>query len=73
MDKDSFTARLRDVFQRDDPLTVDMAPADLPEWDSLTIMAAIAMVRQHFGKALNLAEFQKLASVKDIYVLLAGA
>lgn len=70
MNKDDFLFMLQDAFQRSSPLTMDMALANVPEWDSLTAMLMLALAKQHFGKDLKLADFKKTVLVEDLYALL---
>jgi len=73
MDKNAFLAMLQEAFQRDDPLTMDMSLAGMPEWDSLAAMVTLALAKQHFGKNLRIADFKKTMTVEDLYVLLTQA
>ena len=70
MDKDAFLSMLQDVLQRGEPLDMDMALAEIPEWDSLTAMLTLALAKQRFGKDLKIADFKKTILVEDLYAFL---
>jgi hypothetical protein len=70
MDKDAFLVMLQDAFQRREPLAMDMPLVEIPEWDSLTAMLALALAKQHFGKDLKMADFKKTVLLEDLHALL---
>lgn len=61
-----FLAELQDILQRDEDLETAMALRDLPEWDSLSMMAVAAMFDKHFARVLNFADFESLVTVGDL-------
>jgi acyl carrier protein len=70
MDENAFSALLQDTLQCEKTLTMDMILADdVPEWDSLAMMAVLALADRRFGKRLKLVEIKKAKSVRDLYVL----
>lgn len=66
MTETEFLAELQDILQRDEDLEAGMALRDLPEWDSLSMMAVAAMFDKHFAQVLNFADFESLATVGDL-------
>ncbi|MDR2123636.1 MAG: hypothetical protein LBP38_01455 [Desulfovibrio sp.] len=72
MDEQTFLVLLRDTMQCEGHLKMDMALADVPEWDSLAAMAALALAERSFGRHLKLAQIKKAATVGDLYALLTA-
>ncbi|GHU06172.1 hypothetical protein FACS1894158_11810 [Betaproteobacteria bacterium] len=67
---DDFLELIRDTLQRDEALEMDTSLEDLPEWDSLSAMALLALGARNFGKRLKLSDIKKAKTVKDLHVLL---
>ncbi len=72
MDEVAFLSMLREAFQCDAPLRMDMSLTEVPGWDSLTRMVTIALAMQHFGKEVKMADLEKTLRIKDLYVLLTA-
>jgi acyl carrier protein len=70
MDEQTFLSLLRDTVQCEGPLEMDMALAQVPEWDSLAAMATLALAERSFGRRLKLAQIKKAVTVGDLYALL---
>lgn len=68
MTRDEFLAEMQDVLQTEDALTAETVLTDLPEWDSLAIMATMAFLDRKFGVKLKLADFKELNTIGDIAV-----
>lgn len=66
MTRDDFLEELQDILQRDEPLESDMVLKDLPEWDSLSMMAVASLFDKHFAQTLNFADFESLEKVEDL-------
>lgn len=66
MTETEFLAELQDILQRDEDLEAGMALRDLPEWDSLSMMAVASMFDKHFALVLNFADFASLDTVGDL-------
>lgn len=66
MTREEFLNELLEVFQREDPLDLDMPLKDIDEWDSLSIMATMAFLRKEFGIQSTLKDYQSMHSVEDI-------
>ena len=66
MNKEQFLEAFKDVLQRDENLTLDMALEDIDEWDSLSKMATIAFVDKEFGYKLTFADYDEMVTVSDI-------
>jgi acyl carrier protein len=67
---DNFLELIRDTLQRDDALEMNTRLEEITEWDSLSMMAVLALGARNFGKRLNLSEIKKAQTVEDLYVLL---
>lgn len=66
MTREEFLSELLELMQRDDPLTLETPLADVPEWDSLSMMTARAFLDAHFSVRLGLDEFKAMRVVGDI-------
>ena len=66
MTREEFLTELRDVLQRDDPVSWDMLLDDIDEWDSLAVMGTAAFLHHHFSVRLTLDDFRALRTVADI-------
>lgn len=68
MTRDEFLAELQDILQRDDPLEGGMVLKDLPEWDSLSMMAVASLFDKHFAQTLKFTDFESLEKVEDLVI-----
>ncbi|MDR1045146.1 MAG: acyl carrier protein [Candidatus Adiutrix sp.] len=66
MTRAEFLAELQDILQRDEPLDAEMVLKDLPEWDSLSIMAVAGFFDKEFSKTLNFTDFESFITVEDL-------
>ncbi|MDR1922035.1 MAG: acyl carrier protein [Candidatus Adiutrix sp.] len=66
MDGADFLTELQDLLQRDEALTPDMPLRDLPEWDSMSMMAVAGFFDQRFGLTLNFGDFESCVTVEDL-------
>lgn len=72
MDEKQFLAVFQDTLQRDAPISMSDALADMEEWDSLAAMAAIALAEREFSRRLKLKDLKQQRTVRDVYTLFAG-
>ena len=71
MTKHEFLANLEDVLEADaGTIKSDNALMDLAGWDSLAIMAFIAMVDEKFGTILSPKKITAAETVQDLITLL---
>ena len=70
MEASLFTDLLCDALRCEEPISMDMALKDIPEWDSMAAMVALAMAEQNFNKKISLADLETLTTVSDLYALL---
>jgi hypothetical protein len=70
MDKNAFLTLLQDTLQCEETPVSDLPLSDMPEWDSLAVMAFLALGVRHFGRELKLAQIKKAVTVHDLYELL---
>ncbi len=68
MNKTEFLEELQDVLQRDDALTADMALQEIPEWDSLAMMAVVAFFDRNFDIKLTFNDFKNFKTVEDLII-----
>ncbi|SHH77217.1 acyl carrier protein [Desulfofustis glycolicus] len=74
MKKVEFLAAFEEVLEADpDTITESQKLADLDGWDSLTIMAFIAMVDEKFGMNIPPPEIVNAKTVGDLVVLLGDS
>ena len=66
MKLEEFLVELQDSLQRDEELKVEMALRDLPEWDSLAMMAIVVLFDKHFGQKLLFSDFENFKTVGDL-------
>ena len=69
MKKEEFIESLKEVLQRDDPISENDALAEYEEWDSLSKMAVIAFFDKNFGVKISLKEISQIKSVQDLIAL----
>jgi acyl carrier protein len=50
----------------DEEITLDTELKTIPEYDSVGIMAIIAMVDEKFGKTISFNDFQSFTTVKSL-------
>ena len=58
-------------FQEPVPIAPDSEFANMPEWDSLAALGTIVMFDMEYGKTITGEDLQKVATVQDLYQLLA--
>jgi acyl carrier protein len=68
MTRSEFLAELQDILQRDEPLEAEMILRDLPEWDSLSIMATAGFFDEQFSMTLNFIDFGNFIKVEDLMI-----
>ena len=66
MNKKEFLEQLQDLLQRDEPLTSEMKLRDLPEWDSLSMMAIAGFFDTSFKQTLDFTDFEGFITVDDL-------
>ena len=66
MTKEEFLTEMQDVLQTETELTMETSLADLDEWDSLSMMATMAFLDQHFGVKVKIADLKSLGTIGDI-------
>lgn len=59
-----------DLLQRDDPVSADTELADIPEWDSMAIMAVMAYADKKHGKTLMLDDLKPVGTVAELHKLI---
>lgn len=69
---DNFLELIRDALQRDGALEMDTRLESISEWDSLSMMAVLALGARNFGKRLKLSDIKKAKTVEDLRVLLTA-
>ncbi len=67
MDDQTFLATIADIFD-EDPASMTMTTAlqDLPKWDSLTFMALAVMLKEQFGKQVELHRLIQCETPQDL-------
>jgi acyl carrier protein len=66
MKTSDFLEELQDLLQREEPLEPEMRLKELPEWDSLSLMAIAAFFDKHFRQSLTFNDFERLTTVRDL-------
>lgn len=57
---------LEEIMDVEDSLKPDMALEDIEEWDSISVLALIAKVRELYGDNLTVEKAKNFKTVKDI-------
>lgn len=71
MTKNEFLKELEEVLEADaGTITGEQALADLAAWDSLAVMAFIAMVDEKFSMTLSASKLAEAKTVGDLISLL---
>ena len=71
--KSVFLADLRELLQREDPITPEMTFSDMGEWDSLAQMSCMAYFDKKFNVKTKIAHYAALRTVADLIALSGGA
>jgi acyl carrier protein len=66
MNSIEFLAELQDILQRDDPLEPGMILKELPEWDSLSMLAVAALFDEQFSISLTFDDFRSFSKISDL-------
>ena len=72
MKKDEFIENLKDALEidPDKEITEDTDLRSLEEYDSLSVLAIIAMIDENFGKRLSSPDFQKVTKIGSLMKLI---
>lgn len=67
MDNQTFLTTVAEIFD-EDPATMTMTTAiqDLPKWDSLTFMALAVLLKEQFGKQVELHSLIQCETPQDL-------
>lgn len=66
MNKQEFLAQMQDVLQTEETLIFDTVLDDLPEWDSLSVMATMAFLDKEFSVKTTMKDFSDVKTIGDI-------
>lgn len=67
-----FLSSFIDVLDTENDVRMDTVLSDLEEWDSLSRVSFIAMVKTNYGIALNLLDIKNAKTVADLYEAVEG-
>jgi acyl carrier protein len=68
MTKEEFLVEMQDVLQIEKSLTMETVLTDLPEWDSLSVMATMAFLSKNFGIKSTMSDYKVMKTIGDIAV-----
>lgn len=68
---ENFIEKFAETIDTEAELTPDTKIADIPDWDSLSVISVLTMVNLEYDKTLRRAELQKVVTVRDLYELVA--
>lgn len=68
-----FLEELRELLQRDAPITLHTALGEVEEWDSLAVMACMAWFDQKLDIKTSFSQYKELQTVADLIALTGGA
>ena len=66
-----FLSLFQEILNSELPVALSMSLDDIPEWDSLSAMAFIALAERRFNKRLRLSDLRNKKTVEDLYGLLS--
>lgn len=66
MNMKDFLAEMKDVLQTETEITSETILADLEEWDSLSIMATMALLNKSFGVKTSLKDYKDKKTIGEI-------
>lgn len=66
-----FLSLFQEILNSELPVELSMSLDDIPEWDSLSAMAFIALAERRFNKRLRLSDLRNKKTVEDLYGLLS--
>lgn len=68
MDTEKFIELFQETLEIEDrEVKLDDVFRDYEEWDSLAVLAVLAMIKEEYNIAVQRDEFNKLTYVKDIF------
>lgn len=73
MKKEEFIKKLKNALEIEDEdkeITLETDLRDLEEYDSLSLLAIIAMIDKNFGKQIPSSDFAKVTTVKSLMDLI---
>ena len=73
MKKEEFIGELKDALEIEDEdkqITLETDLRDLEEYDSLSVLAIIAMIAKNFGKQIPSSDFVKITTVSSLMNLI---
>ena len=73
MKKEEFIGELKDALEIEDEdkqITLETDLRDLEEYDSLCVLAIIAMIDKNFGKQIPSSDFVKITTVSSLMNLI---
>ena len=73
MKKEEFIKELKDALEIEDEdkeITLETGIRYVEEYDSLSVLAIIAMIDKNFNKQISSLEFTKITTVKSFMVLI---
>jgi acyl carrier protein len=68
MTRNEFLTELQDILQCDYTLDPSMTLLDLPEWDSLSMLAVAALFDERFTMTLTFENFRTFLTINDLLV-----
>lgn len=66
-----FLSLFQEILNSETSVEMSMLLKEIPEWDSLSAMAFIALAERRFNKRLRLSDLKNKKTVKELYDLLA--
>jgi len=66
-----FLRLFQEILNSESPTEMSMRLEDIPEWDSLSAMAFIALAERHFNKHLRLSDLNGKKTVEELHDLLS--
>ena len=67
MNKEKFLELFEEALEKDETVKMEDKFRDYEEWDSLAVLAVLAMINEEYDIVVPRQEFDKLITVEDIY------
>jgi len=70
MTEEVFLAKMTDILEVEEPVTMETVLPELEEWDSLAHVSVISFAKAVLGKKVTVPELKTVNTVADLYNIL---
>lgn len=72
MTEKEFLEKMTDIMDYEGELKMNAVLSEIEEWDSISLISYIAMVKASCGKRVNVATVTEAQTVADLYKIASG-